>query len=151
LAVGEEPFEFARKVGDRIFNVHLKDYTIHPSPSGYHLVRAALGEGVIDWAAMITLVQKLAPSASFNIELAAIYARHIRLYEDAWWRGYPPRDARELLPTLRYVAQHLQPPGQDVRTPWEAGAPFDACEAYEHDQLTRSIAHLNTLWPHPET
>jgi 3-oxoisoapionate decarboxylase len=146
LAVGEEPFAFARRAGDRIFNVHLKDYTIHPTPSGYKLVRAELGKGVIDWPAMIALIREIAPSASFNIELAAIYARHIRLYENDWWRGYPPRAALDLVPTLRFVAQHVRPPGEAIDTPWEAGAPFDDCERFERDQLDASVAYLNAFW-----
>jgi sugar phosphate isomerase/epimerase len=146
LAVGEEPFEFARRLGSHIFNVHLKDYTIHPTPSGYRLVRAALGEGVIDWPAMTALVRGLAPTASWNIELAAIYARHIRLYELDWWRGYSPRSALDLLPVLRFVAQHAQPPDAPQQTPWEMGADFDACERYEHEQLERSVAYLRTAF-----
>jgi sugar phosphate isomerase/epimerase len=146
LAVGEEPFEFARRAGDRIFNVHLKDYTIHPSPSGYKLVRAELGRGVIDWPAMIALIKQLSPGASYNIELAAIYARHIRLYERDWWRGYPSRAALDLVPTLRFVAAHLQAPGAAIETPWESGAPFDDCEGYERGQLDASVAYLNTFW-----
>lgn len=145
LAVGEEPFTFARAIGDRLFNVHLKDYTIHPSPSGYRLVRAELGQGVIDWPAMAALIRSLAPAATFHIELAAIYARHIRLYEQDWWRGYAPRTAQELLPTLRFVAQHLQPPDQAWQTPWEAGAPFEACADYEFGQYERSVAYLKTF------
>jgi len=146
LAVGEEPFEFARKLGSRIFNVHLKDYTIHPTASGYRLVRAALGEGVIDWPAMVSLVRGLAPTASWNIELAAIYARHIRLYELDWWRGYSPRSALELLPVLRFAAHHAQPPDAPWQTPWEAGADFDACERYEREQFERSVAYLRTVF-----
>lgn len=145
LAVAEEPFAFARKLGARVFNVHLKDYTIHPTPSGYKLVRAELGAGVIDWQALITLVREQSPDATFHIELAAIFARHIRFYEDAWWRGYPPRSAHDLLPTLRFAAQHAQPPGAESQTPWERGEPFDACERYERDQFDASVAFLNTL------
>ncbi len=145
LAVGEEPFAFARRAGDRILNVHLKDYTIHHSPSGYRLVRAELGQGVIDWPAMITLIRSLAPHATYHIELAAIYARHIRLLEDDWWRGYAPRSAKELIPALRFAAMNMQPLDADWRSPWEAGAPFDACEAYERGQFERSVAYLNGL------
>ena len=145
LAVAEEPYASARKLGARVFNVHLKDYTIHPTASGYKLVRAELGAGVIDWQAMISLVRQLSPDATFHIELAALFARHIRFYEDAWWRGYPPRSAQDLLPTLRFAAQHAQPPDALWQTPWERGEPFDACERYEREQFDASVAFLNTL------
>jgi 3-oxoisoapionate decarboxylase len=145
LAVGETPLEFVRKAGPRIFNVHIKDYTIHPSPSGYRLVRAVPGQGVIDWRAMVAQIRAVAPAASFNIELAAIYARHIRLFEDDWWVGYPPRTAAELLPTLRFVAGQQRPTGEDWRTPMERGDDFDTCERYERDQLDQTVAHLDSL------
>ena len=145
LAVAEEPFAFARKIGARLFNVHLKDYTIHPTPSGYTLARAELGKGVIDWQSMISLVRALSPEATFHIELAAIYGRHIRFYDDAWWRGYSPRSAQDLLPTLRFAAQHAQSPDAVWQTPWERGASFAECERYERDQFDASVAYLNTL------
>lgn len=145
LAVGEEPFIFARKLGDRIFNVHLKDYTIVPTESGYLLVRAALGEGVIDWAAMRTLLAEVAPNAPHHIELAALFARHIRLFEDGWWEGYPPRDARDLVPALRMMARNARLANDPWQSPWEQGLPGDEVSMWELDQFARSVQHLRSL------
>jgi sugar phosphate isomerase/epimerase len=145
LAVGEEPFKFARKVGGLIRNVHIKDYEIHPTVSGYRLVRAAIGQGVIDWAAMLELLRNIAPGATYHIELAALYARHIRLLEDEWWNGYPPRDARELIPALRFVARHARPANEPWQTPWERDAPDEEIELYEHGQFEYSVAHLRSI------
>jgi len=144
LAVAEEPYEFARKLGPRILNVHIKDYTIHPTLSGYNLVRAGIGEGCIDWRAMLKLLRQVAPGALWHIELAALNARHIRMYEEGWWCGYPPRDIRELLPLLRFVARHMQPPDAPWQTPWERNASPEVCERYERDQLDRSVFYLKT-------
>lgn len=142
LAVAEEPYDVARRLGARIFNVHIKDYTIHHTPSGYRLVRAAIGEGVIDWRAMLTLLHEVAPQACWHIELAALNARHIRLYEDGWWRGYPPRDVRAMLPLFRFLAAHMQPADRPWQTPWECNASAEACERYERDQFERSVHYL---------
>ena len=145
LAVGEEPFTFARKVGGLIRNVHIKDYQIYPTESGYRLVRAAIGQGVIDWAAMLDLLHKIAPGATYHIELAALYARHVRLLEDEWWSGYPPRDARELIPTLRFAARHARPADEPWQTPWERDAPDEEIELYERGQFDYSVAHLRSI------
>lgn len=145
LAVGEEPFEFARKIGPKIVNVHLKDYRIHATGSGYRLARCALGEGVIDWAAMRALVGELAPAATFHIELAALYARHIRLFEDDWLAGFPPRDARELAPALRMLAANARPSAEPWQSPWERGDSVEATAAWERDQFERSVAHLKAI------
>lgn len=144
LAVAEEPYEFARKIGPHILNVHIKDYTIHRTPSGYQLVRASIGEGVIDWRAMLTLVREVAPQARWHIELAALNARHIRLYEEQWWRGYAPRDVRDTLSLMRFVAQHAQPHDALWQTPWELEASAEDCERYERDQFERSVNYLKT-------
>ncbi len=146
LAVAEEPFEFARKIGPHIRNVHLKDYTIRATTSGYRLIRAALGQGVIDWAAMIALVQNVAPHAFFGIELAAIYGRHIRLFEAEWWSSYPPRDIRAVQPVLQYMAERALPDSVPWRTPWERGESVEAAHQYEMGQLGQSVAHLKTIW-----
>jgi sugar phosphate isomerase/epimerase len=145
LAVGEEPFAFARKVGGLIRNVHIKDYQIYPTESGYRLVRAAIGQGVIDWAAMLELVREVAPDATYHIELAALYGRHVRLLEDDWWNGYPPRDARELIPALRFAARHARPVDEAWQTPWERDAPDEEVELYERGQFEHSVAHLRSL------
>ncbi|HEU5097567.1 MAG TPA: sugar phosphate isomerase/epimerase [Roseiflexaceae bacterium] len=145
LAVGEEPFAFARRAGSLIRNVHIKDYQIYPTASGYRLVRAAIGHGVIDWAAMLDLLGEVAPGATYHIELAALYGRHIRLLEDDWWQGYPPRDARELIPALRFAAQNFRPADEPWQTPWERDAPNEEVELYERGQFETSVAHLRSI------
>jgi 3-oxoisoapionate decarboxylase len=145
LAVGEEPFAFARKVGSLIRNVHIKDYQIYPTESGFRLVRAAIGQGVIDWAAMLELLREVTPSATYHIELAALYGRHVRLLEDDWWNGYPPRDARELIPALRFAARHARPADEPWQTPWERDAPDQEVELYERGQFEYSVTHLRSI------
>jgi len=145
LAVGEEPFAFARKIGPWIRNVHIKDYQIYPTGSGYRLVRAAIGQGVIDWAAMRALLREVAPTATQHIELAALYGRHIRLLEEEWWQGYPPRDVREVLPALRFAAEHARPADEPWQTPWEREAPDQDVAQWEMDQFEASVRHLRTL------
>jgi sugar phosphate isomerase/epimerase len=145
LAVGEEPFAFARKLGPLIRNVHLKDYQVTATPSGYRLLRCALGEGVIDWAAMRALLAEVAPDAPHHIELAALYARHIRLFEDDWLAGFPARDARALAPALRTLARHARPDSEPWQSPWEREAPGDEVALWEREQFERSVRHLMGL------
>ncbi len=142
LAVGEEPLQFARKVGPWVRNVHLKDYRIFTTPSGFRLVRCALGDGVIPFEELLLLLRDVAPNATQHIELAALYARHIRLLEDDWWQGYPPRDVREVVPVLRLAAQQARPAGERWETPWELGASPEEVGQYERDQFEMSVRYL---------
>jgi sugar phosphate isomerase/epimerase len=145
LAVGEEPFAFARKVGARIRNVHLKEYQIYPTTSGYRLVRCAVGQGVIDWPAMLALLREVAPAARQQIELAALYARHIRLLEDDWWVGFPPRDARDLVPALRLLSRNARGANEPWQSPWELVAPAEEVERWEREQFDFSVQYLRSI------
>ena len=144
LAVAEEPLAFARKVGPWIRNVHIKDYQVFATPSGYRLVRCALGEGVVPFAELLRLLEQVAPRAVMHIELAALYARHIRLFEDRWWESFPSRDIRDVLPALRALARDARPETEPWQTPWERDAEPDEVAAYEHDQFERSVRYLRT-------
>ena len=150
LAVGEDPLRFARKVGPWIRNVHLKDYRVFTTPSGFRLVRCPLGEGVIPFAELLPLLREVAGDAPQHIELAALYARHIRLLEDDWWQGYPARDVRDLLPVLRVVARHARPAGEEWQTPWEHDLPADEVAHYERMQFEASVKYLRGCHVRPE-
>ncbi len=145
LAVAEEPLLFAQKLGGHIHNVHLKDYRIYPTPSGYRLVRCALGEGVVPFAELLPLLARIAPHATLHIELAAQHARHIRLLEDAWWAGFPPRDVRAVLPVLRLRHDQARPHDEPWQTPWECAAPTPDVVLHEHEQFERSVHFLRSL------
>jgi sugar phosphate isomerase/epimerase len=145
LAVGEDPLAFAPRIAPFLKNVHLKDYQIFRSPSGYRLVRCAVGAGAIDFAALFGLFDREAPAATRNIELGATTARQIRLWEPAWWEHFPARDVREMLPVLQLVERHAQPPDADWRTPHEREEPEEARVAYELQQFRESVAYLRDL------
>jgi len=145
LAVGEEPLAFARALGSRIVDVHLKDYHIYLTESGYRLVRCSLGEGVLDLPGLFALLAEVAPQATCNIELAALHARHIRLLEEDWWAGFPARDVRAVIPALRMAARAARPAGEEWRTPWELEADADALASYEEGQVAASVAYLRRL------
>ncbi len=145
LAVGEDPIEFAKALGSRIANVHLKDYFVYTTPSGYRLVRSALGEGVLNLPALFELLQQVAPNSTCNIELAAINARHIRVLDEDWWTGFPPRDVRAFIPALRLVLHHARPADEEWRTPWERGMDMKALGAYEEQQVAHSVEYLRIL------
>jgi sugar phosphate isomerase/epimerase len=144
LAVGEDPLVFAERVAPFLKNVHLKDYLMFPTESGYRLVRCALGDGVLEWLPLLTLLDTKAPDATRNIELGAMQDRHIRLLEPEWWEHYPPRDVRTILTPLRLLATKGQPRDAEYRVPWERGA-FAEQEAYERDQFERSVRYLASL------
>jgi sugar phosphate isomerase/epimerase len=145
LAVGEDPLTFALHVAPYLKNVHLKDYRLYNTPRGYRLVRCAVGAGVLDVPGLLALCAREAPGAAISIELGALEARHVRLLEDEFWPGYPPRRAEEILPVLRLREDRARPENEEWRTPWERGAPGEELAAYELDQFQASVDYLHRL------
>lgn len=145
LAVGEGPVEFAARIAPFLKNVHLKDYRMHRTPSGYRLVRCPVGDGVIDFPALFRLFAEIAPQATRNIELGATRARHIRLLENEYWAHFPSRPAARLLPALQLMETRGLAEAEEWRTPHEREAPEAECCAYERDEFDRSVTYLRGL------
>ena len=141
LATAEEPLDFARRMAPYVKNVHLKDYCIYLSEEGYRLVRCPLGQGVINFPALFSILAEACPDVTMSIELGALEARYIRVLADDYWPAYPPRTAAQLARVLRLVQANARPPG-DWRTPFERDEPVEAILAYEEQQLAASLAYI---------
>jgi 3-oxoisoapionate decarboxylase len=145
LATAEEPVDFARRIAPYLKNVHLKDYWIYPSEEGYRLVRAPIGQGAVDFPALLSIFRQSAPSElPMSIEIGALEARHIRVLADDYWPDYPPRSARQLAELLRFAQANGKPAGE-WRTPHEREADPAVVIAYERAQLRSSIAYMQAL------
>jgi len=145
FAVGEDPVAFARRAARRIRHLHLKDYVAQFTGEGYRLVRCAIGEGAVPFAEIASALTASWTTLTASVEPAALEARHIRLFTDAWWDGYPPREARELGVLLGRLRANALPPVADYRTPWERGAPGAEITAYEMGHIRRSVQNLRVM------
>ncbi len=145
LVVADDPLAALERLGPLVRNIHLSDYTAYPTNQGWRLVRCALGEGDLNLKAAFAAIERHAPAAACHIELVSHTARHVRLLEDEWWRGYPPRDVRDLLPVLRLFAQTVRSRDDDWRTPWERGAPEAQISFYEDQQYAASLSYLRSI------
>ncbi len=143
LAVGETPAAFAQRVMPILKHVHFKDYTIHPTDSGYRFKRCALGEGVVNWPDMVALFERGAPGVQGCIELGAAQARHVRILQNDYWSTYPVRPQEEVLNAIRILHQVARPADEDWRTPHEREESADARADYELEQFARSVHYIN--------
>jgi len=141
LALAEDPLGYTRRVKHLVKNVHIKDYQVYLSPSGYRLVTCAIGAGVVDFPAFFALFADQ-PDLPMNIELGARQARHVELLAEDWWTDYPPRRVQDLLPALRVVFARGRPADAEWRLPHERGEPAETLLAYELDELAASVAYL---------
>lgn len=145
-AVGERTANFVQRIQPFLKHVHLKDYTVHPTESGYVLKRCALGDGIIDWPALLGFVDENCPNVAGCVELGATTGRHIRLFEPSWWETFPQRPfVPESVEALGDLQRAAQPREVDWRTPHETEAPASDRAAYELDQIDRSAAYLKSI------
>lgn len=145
FAVGEDPVAFARRAGHRIRHVHLKDYRAQFTDEGFRLVRCAIGDGAVPFPAIAEVLGAHHSPLTASIEPGALEQRHIRLFRQEWWTGYPPRAASELGTLLGRLRRTALPDDADCRTPWERGAPPDEIAAYEREHIRRSLENLRQM------
>lgn len=143
--VAESPLAFARTAAARIRHLHLKDYRVQFTDEGYRLVRCAIGDGAVPFREIVDLLLADGRSLTASLEPGALEARHVRLFTPDWWRGYAPKNARDLAETLRAARVNLLPEDVDHRTPWERGAPAQDVIAYERDMMLRSASNMRAL------
>lgn len=142
FSVGEDPVAFTQRAAGRIRHVHLKDYVAQFTAEGFRLVRCAVGEGAVPFAEMLEILAVRQPLPTVSLELAALEARHIRLFTPEWWTGYPPRAASELGIMLGRLRRRALPEDADYRTPWERQAPAADVAVYELEQVRRSFENM---------
>jgi sugar phosphate isomerase/epimerase len=146
LAVGEHPAAFAERILPYLVHVQMKDYVVHPTPSGWRFVRCALGDGVVDWPDLVARFDAGAPDVIGCIELGAPTARHVRILERDWWETFDPRPWDDALDALRTLHGASQPPGAEWRTPHEREEPPEARAAYELAQVDASVEYLRATF-----
>lgn len=147
FALGEDPVAFARRVAHRLTHLHLKDYRAQMTSEGFRLIRCAVGDGCVPFDEIMSVLGGTPPERPLtaSLEIAALEARHIRLFTAGWWQRYPPRDARELGVALGRLRARRLREDEDVRTPWERDAEPAAIVAYEEGQLERSVAFAREM------
>lgn len=142
--VAEAPLEFARRIAPMVRHVHLKDYNVQFTAEGIRLVRCAIGDGAVPIVEIVAILAEHHDTLTASIELAALEARHVRLFRPDWWNFYSPRTARQLATCLGAARHRCLSDDADYRTPWECGNDAEL-ERFELDQLQRSVANLTAL------
>jgi sugar phosphate isomerase/epimerase len=143
LSVGEDPVEFATAVAGCAKHVHLKDYRVQWTAEGYRLIRCAVGDGIIPFAQIVEVFKDR--PVTLALEIGALCARHIRLLNASWWKGYPARSAEALAKGLKAARVKVMDENEEWRTPFELGAAPAEIVKYEMDQLHCSAAYLRKM------
>lgn len=142
--VAEAPLDFTRRIAPHVRHLHFKDYRVQFTDEGYRLVRCAIGDGAVPFAAMLDILAAHHASLTAALEPGALEARHVRWLKAEWWSGYAPKSAPALAACLAAARLNRLPDDADYRTPWEQGD--DAAIAdYELAMIRRSADNMRAL------
>jgi hypothetical protein len=94
--VMEDPQVTLEILGPYAVTTHVRDSVVFEHPRGAAAQWVALGEGVIDWTAFLTLYQKVCPKALLQLEIITGRPPQILpYYERDWWKWFPKMPASE--------------------------------------------------------
>ena len=142
--VAEAPLDFTRKIAPHVRHVHFKDYRVQFTDEGYRLVRCAIGDGAVPFAAMLDILAAHHRALTAVLEPGALEARHVRFLRPEWWNCYAAKSAPALAACLAAARVNRLEDVADYRTPWERGD--DAAIAdYELAMIRRSAANMRAL------
>jgi sugar phosphate isomerase/epimerase len=78
----EHPTETARTLAFHALTVHLKDFTIAKLPGHFQIEGVALGDGIVDFPQIISLLRKAGKYPTFHVELYLNHAGHMENLKD---------------------------------------------------------------------
>jgi len=142
--VAEAPLDFTRRVAPHVRHLHFKDYRVQFTDEGYRLVRCAIGDGAVPFAAMLDIIGERHSSLTAVLEPGALEARHVRLLKPEWWTYYPAKSAQALAACLAAARVNRLADDADYRTPWERGDDAGIVD-YELAMIRRSAANMRAL------
>jgi sugar phosphate isomerase/epimerase len=104
LARIEDPVAAARRVAAYVRHVHLDDAIVRFADGGLERKLYPIGEGVIDWPAILALLADRAPGARYWIELHRGQFR-MPLFDRTWLAAQPDLTVAELAEVTRLAVE----------------------------------------------
>ena len=142
--VAESPNQFTKTVAPHVIHLQLKDYRVQFTNEGFRLVRCTIGEGAVPFDELFKEIGKHQNQLTAVLEPGALEARHVKLFKEDWWRGYPAKSATELAECLLATQKNSLSDKEDYRTPWEKGEDSKLVD-YELQMYRQSFANMKKL------
>src|SRR5262249_59221880 len=109
LALLEEPYVVVDRLARWTVSVHLKDIALRETTNGFEMAEVPLGQGALDLRRMLDAVLSKRPTASLHLEMITRDPLPVPWMDDTYWSTFLGREARSLLPVLRFIRQHSAP------------------------------------------
>ena len=98
LWVAEDPLMTMEVLGPYVLTTHIRDSVVYEHPRGAAVQWVALGDGSIDFKAIMACYRRLCPKASFQHEvITGGGPRIMPFYEPEFWQVYPKMPAADFV------------------------------------------------------
>lgn len=105
----EDPAQTYEVLGPYVLTTHVRDSVVWEHPRGAAFQWVALGDGCLDWAALMDLHQRLCPQAPLHLEIITGRPPQILPYWEAeFWKFFPRMRAADFARFVR-LARRGQP------------------------------------------
>lgn len=141
---GETITSFLEKSIHLVGNVHLKDYRVQSTESGYIMHRCGLGEGIVNFQYLITELHKFNPEIPFTIELGAMNGREAQIYIDDYWKFTNGVTLEEKNKLISFINENLEN-DKVISTLWEQQATPQVILESEFNEVIDSINFIKTI------
>jgi sugar phosphate isomerase/epimerase len=105
ISLLDDPMDVAVKLAPYTVTTHLKDMAVGPHPAGFVMAEMPLGQGFLDLAKMISLVQQARPATHLTLEMITRDPLVIPCLTDKYWVTFPGRNGIYLARTLTLVSK----------------------------------------------
>jgi len=109
FALLEDPMVVVEAYAPYAFSVHLKDMALAEYEDGFLLADVPLGQGVLNLARMIGILQKANPGINFSLEMATRDALKVPCLTEKYWATFENVPGSDLAGALRYVRNNASP------------------------------------------
>jgi sugar phosphate isomerase/epimerase len=142
IALTEEPMEVIKTLAPFIFSTHVKDMGVEEYENGFLLSEVALGKGLLDLPAIVSICKQHNPDVTFSLEMITRDPLEIPCLTTDYWKTFDNRSASELARIIQMVRKNKYKPSLprvSQLTPEERLAAEEeniiSCLAYSRERL----------------
>ena len=138
----EDPLAALEVLAPHVLTTSLRDGQVWATERGYTVQWTAMGEGCLDLPAFFDHFERHCPGVVVNVETISGFAREIPCLDPGFWEAFPAMRAGDF---ARYVGLARRGRAIDPFQPPEGDARKGAEQAYQRDDLERSIRHCRDV------
>lgn len=146
LVRAEDPVAAARRVAPYTRQTQVRDVALVRTEDGLGRFLAPVGDGVIDWTALLAVLAEANPALTLSIEGVTSSAAEMSLFtgDQRWWAGHPDLTAPEFAAVLR-LADAYERQVADGQRPGLAQLRGPIDETRQLEFITASASRLRDI------